>query len=158
MYFDLFSFFNPNLFWQTINKFQILESILFIVKLNIKCQTCEFSFFFLRIVSRKVLQKTYLFQIYKLNYKSEARDLSKMSGGPPAAAENITQVSSMPIPPMHYVKLYTDEAVKRGTHPKQRKNYKIFSSCLYFIFCTGHQSHYRTPTVCLVSLLTMMMP
>jgi len=41
-----------------------------------------------------------------------------MSGGPPAAAENITQVSSMPIPPMHYVKLYTDEAVKRGTHPK----------------------------------------
>ena len=74
--------------------------------------------FFLRIVSRKVLQKTYLFQIYKLNYKSEARDLSKMSGGPPAAAENITQVSSMPIPPMHYVKLYTDEAVKRGTHPK----------------------------------------
>ena len=34
------------------------------------------------------------------------------------AAENVTQVSSMPIPPMHYVKLYTDEAVKRGTAPK----------------------------------------
>ena len=42
-----------------------------------------------------------------------------MSGGGPAApAENITQVSSMPVPPMHYVKLYTDEAVKRGTTPK----------------------------------------
>ena len=24
----------------------------------------------------------------------------------------------MPIPPMNYVKLYTDEAVKRGTAPK----------------------------------------
>ena len=35
-----------------------------------------------------------------------------------SSAENITQVSSMPIPPMHYVKLYTDEAVKRGTAPK----------------------------------------
>lgn len=35
-----------------------------------------------------------------------------------ANPENITQVSSMPIPPMHYVKLYTDEAVKRGTAPK----------------------------------------
>ena len=35
-----------------------------------------------------------------------------------APAENITQVSSMPIPPMHYVKLYTDEAVKKGTAPK----------------------------------------
>jgi mediator of RNA polymerase II transcription subunit 7 len=35
-----------------------------------------------------------------------------------ANAENITQVSSMPIPPMHYVKLYTDDAVKRGSAPK----------------------------------------
>ena len=35
-----------------------------------------------------------------------------------ANPENITQVSSMPIPPMHYVKMYTDEAVKRGTAPK----------------------------------------
>ena len=35
-----------------------------------------------------------------------------------APAENITQVSSMPIPPMHYAKLYTDEAVKKGTAPK----------------------------------------
>ena len=36
----------------------------------------------------------------------------------PATAENITQVSSMPAPPMHYVKLYTDDAVKKGTVPK----------------------------------------
>ena len=34
------------------------------------------------------------------------------------SVENVTQVSSMPIPPMHYVKLYTDEAIKRGTAPK----------------------------------------
>jgi len=34
------------------------------------------------------------------------------------AAPEITQVSSMPQPPMHYVKLYTDEAVKRGTAPR----------------------------------------
>ena len=40
----------------------------------------------------------------------------RMSAAP--AGENVTQVSSMPIPPMHYVKLYTDEAVKRGTVPK----------------------------------------
>ena len=32
--------------------------------------------------------------------------------------DNVTQVTQMPIPPMHYVKLYTDEAVKRGTAPK----------------------------------------
>lgn len=32
--------------------------------------------------------------------------------------ENVTQVTQMPIPPMNYVKLYTDEAVKRGTAPK----------------------------------------
>jgi len=30
----------------------------------------------------------------------------------------VTQVTQMPIPPMNYVKLYTDEAVKRGTAPK----------------------------------------
>lgn len=30
----------------------------------------------------------------------------------------MTQVTQMPIPPMNYVKLYTDEAVKRGTAPK----------------------------------------
>eukprot|EP00092_Neocalanus_flemingeri_P003988 GFUD01004293.1.p1 GENE.GFUD01004293.1~~GFUD01004293.1.p1 ORF type:complete len:246 (-),score=70.97 GFUD01004293.1:77-763(-) len=35
-----------------------------------------------------------------------------------ANPENITQVSSMPIPPMHYVKLFTDDAVKRGTAPR----------------------------------------
>jgi mediator of RNA polymerase II transcription subunit 7 len=35
-----------------------------------------------------------------------------------ANAENITQVSSMPIPPMQFVKLYTDEAVKKGNAPK----------------------------------------
>merc|ERR1712059_40002 len=29
-----------------------------------------------------------------------------------------TQVSSMPVPPMNFVKLYTDEAVKKGTAPK----------------------------------------
>jgi len=44
--------------------------------------------------------------------------------------ENITQVSSMPIPPMHYVKLYTDEAVKRGTAPKppapMQETYSMF--------------------------------
>jgi len=34
------------------------------------------------------------------------------------AAPEITQVSSMPQPPMQYVKLYTDEAVKRGTAPR----------------------------------------
>jgi len=34
------------------------------------------------------------------------------------ASAEITQVSSMPQPPMHYVKLYTDDAVKRGTAPK----------------------------------------
>lgn len=32
--------------------------------------------------------------------------------------DNVTQVTQMPIPPMNYVKLYTDEAVKRGTAPK----------------------------------------
>ena len=32
--------------------------------------------------------------------------------------DNVTQVTQMPIPPLHYVKLYTDEAVKRGTAPK----------------------------------------
>jgi len=44
--------------------------------------------------------------------------------------ENITQVSSMPIPPMHYVKLFTDEAVKRGTAPKppapMQETYSMF--------------------------------
>ena len=39
----------------------------------------------------------------------------------PATTENITQVSSMPAPPMHYVKLYTDDAVKKGTVPKYEK-------------------------------------
>lgn len=38
-----------------------------------------------------------------------------MSGG---GGDTVTQVSSMPTPPMHYAKLYTDEAVKRGTTPK----------------------------------------
>ena len=32
--------------------------------------------------------------------------------------DNVTQVTQMPIPPLHYVKLYTDEAVKSGTAPK----------------------------------------
>jgi len=31
---------------------------------------------------------------------------------------DVAQVSSMPIPPMQYVKMYTDEAVKKGTAPK----------------------------------------
>jgi mediator of RNA polymerase II transcription subunit 7 len=35
------------------------------------------------------------------------------SGGPDA----VTQVSSMPLPPMHYVNEYTDEAIRRGTAP-----------------------------------------
>jgi len=35
-----------------------------------------------------------------------------------AAAENITQVSSMPVPPLQYVKLYTDENVKNNRAPK----------------------------------------
>jgi len=35
-----------------------------------------------------------------------------------AGDNNVTQVSSMPIPPMHYVKLYTDDNVKKGTVPK----------------------------------------
>jgi len=35
-----------------------------------------------------------------------------------ANTENITQVSQMPVPPMQFVKLYTDEAVKKGTAPK----------------------------------------
>jgi len=35
-----------------------------------------------------------------------------------SSAENVTQVSSMPIPPMNYVKMFTDEAIKRGTAPK----------------------------------------
>lgn len=35
------------------------------------------------------------------------------SGGP-----EVTQVSSYPVPPLHYIKLYTDENVKKGTAPK----------------------------------------
>ena len=44
----------------------------------------------------------------------------------PATTENITQVSSMPAPPMHYVKLYTDDAVKKGTVPKYEKKIEEF--------------------------------
>ena len=45
----------------------------------------------------------------------------------PATTENITQVSSMPAPPMHYVKLYTDDAVKKGTVPKYEKKRRILT-------------------------------
>lgn len=35
-----------------------------------------------------------------------------------AANSDITQVSSMPVPPLHYVKLYSDENVKAGRAPR----------------------------------------
>ena len=51
---------------------------------------------------------------HKLVKKSKKSNMAAA----PATTENITQVSSMPAPPMHYVKLYTDDAVKKGTVPK----------------------------------------
>ena len=44
---------------------------------------------------------------------NQRAEMSAAAGG-----DNVTQVSSMPIPPMHYVKLYTDDNVKKGTAPK----------------------------------------
>jgi len=35
-----------------------------------------------------------------------------------SAGENVTQVSSMPVPPLNYVKLYTDENIKAGRAPR----------------------------------------
>ena len=35
----------------------------------------------------------------------------------PSTNEGLQPVSSMPIPPMQYVKLYTDENVRRGSAP-----------------------------------------
>jgi len=40
------------------------------------------------------------------------------AGGGAGGPDQVTQVSSMPVPPMHYVKLYTDENVKKGVAPR----------------------------------------
>jgi len=40
------------------------------------------------------------------------------AAGGASAANDVTQVSSFPIPPMQYVKLYTDEAVKKSLVPR----------------------------------------
>ena len=45
-------------------------------------------------------------------------------------AENISQVSSMPLPPMQFVSQYTDEAVRRGTAPSPPPPISDF----YFMF------------------------
>jgi len=41
-----------------------------------------------------------------------------MAAPGPVATDQVSQVSSMPVPPMHYVKLYTDENVKKGIAPR----------------------------------------
>merc|ERR1712181_157608 len=38
--------------------------------------------------------------------------------GAASTGETVTQVSSMPVPPLNYVKLYTDENVKAGRAPR----------------------------------------
>ena len=64
-----------------------------------------------------------------------------------ANPENITQVSSMPIPPMHYVKLYTDEAVKRGTAP--RLDIPCQKDYFSVILISGRLLQSKKLTVCL---------
>ena len=49
-------------------------------------------------------------------------------------------VSSMPLPPMQYVNLYTDENVKKGRAPKPPPpvkviSYNIFGSFYYYYAC-----------------------
>ncbi|XP_023335160.1 mediator of RNA polymerase II transcription subunit 7 [Eurytemora carolleeae] len=41
-----------------------------------------------------------------------------VSGAVGAGGPEVTQVSSMPVPPMHYIKLYTDEAVRKEQVPR----------------------------------------
>ncbi len=56
----------------------------------------------------------------KVNYRLKDYFYKKMSAQQQQQNGNgdVAQVSSMPIPPMQYVKMYTDEAVKKGTAPK----------------------------------------
>ena len=54
------------------------------------------------------------------------------SGGPSGQGPEVTQVSSLPLPPAAYINLYTDENIRRGRAPKpppppaQNDTYSMF--------------------------------
>ena len=53
----------------------------------------------------------------------------QMAAAPPGP-EGQGQVSSLPLPPMHYVNLYTDENIKRGRAPKPPPPIKVCTPAL----------------------------